>query len=113
MGPNRGRFRVIVDGVPGPAIDLYGSVIASRQVVWSIHFESVGAHRIGMLVLSNRNTASSGSVVELDAFAGISPVSDGSTPAAISRGDIALLTGPMGSRRVSGSRRKFRDRARA
>jgi len=73
-GPNRGKVRVCVD--PGTAaercsiaIDLFSSVMKQRTVVYS-HLVSPGiSHKVEVRVLGQKNASSTGTRVDVDAFA--------------------------------------------
>jgi fimbrial isopeptide formation D2 family protein/uncharacterized repeat protein (TIGR01451 family) len=66
-GPGRGKVRVIVDGVPGPVIDLAASRRTARRIVWSYRSD-LAPHTINVRVLGNGTSAAPGRLVELDAF---------------------------------------------
>ena len=72
VGPDRGRVRVVIDGVLGPVVDLYAPALGYRRVAWA-HALSPGTHTIAFVVMSNANSASSGKLVELDAFLAMQP----------------------------------------
>jgi hypothetical protein len=71
VGPDRGRFRVDVDGAPGRVIDLYAPTLGYRRVVWTQHFESPGPHRLRIVVLGEQGDLSTGATVEIDAIAAL------------------------------------------
>ena len=67
-GPDRGRVRLIVDGVPGPVVDLYSRTRDQRRMVWSIRSTSAVTRTVTVEVLPGHHPASTGRSVELDAF---------------------------------------------
>lgn len=72
-GPDKGKFQVYVDGVAGPVVDLYRSVATYRQVVWQIGYPTAAPHSVEIRVLGQKNAASSGTAVEVDAYLALQP----------------------------------------
>ncbi len=72
-GPDKGKFQVYVDGVPGPVVDLYRTTTAYRQIVWQTGYPSSTPHTVELRVLGQKNSASSATTVELDAFLLLQP----------------------------------------
>ncbi len=70
-GLNRGKAEVWVDGAKAATIDLYSSSAQARTVVFSKAWSSPGSHTLEVRVLGTRNSSSSGTRVDVDAFAAI------------------------------------------
>ena len=66
---NRGFALVMIDGIPVRRIDLYDpSIVWQERTVFG--GLKPGSHRAEIQVLGQRNTASSGSFVDVDALMG-------------------------------------------
>jgi hypothetical protein len=65
---NRGRAEVWVDGVKKKTIDLYSSAAQPRRAVYTQSWSTSGTHTLEVRVLGTKNTASSGTRVDVDAF---------------------------------------------
>lgn len=72
-GPDKGRFQVYVDGVPGSIVDLYSPSAAYRRVVWQASYASPAQHAVALRVLGESDSASSATIVEVDAFLVLQP----------------------------------------
>jgi hypothetical protein len=73
-GPAYGKAQVIVDGNTSGAItvDLYSATPGNRQLVFSVNTLSAGAtHRVQVKALGTKNPSSTGTRVDVDAFASI------------------------------------------
>ncbi|MDP9352305.1 MAG: M4 family metallopeptidase [Chloroflexota bacterium] len=68
-GTNRGMAEVWVDGVKAATVDLYASSLGTRGVVFTQSWATSGSHTMEIRVLGARNTASTGTQVDVDAFA--------------------------------------------
>ncbi len=68
-GTGRGKAQVWIDGARVATVDLYSAKALSRQVVFSRSWPSSGSHTIEVKVTGTRNSLSSGTRVDLDAFA--------------------------------------------
>ena len=66
---NRGKAEVWVDGVKITTVDLYRSALAPRLMVFTKDFGTSGTHTLEVRVLATKNTSSSGTRVDVDAFA--------------------------------------------
>jgi stage II sporulation protein D len=73
LGPNRGRAEVWVDGVRVAKVDLYASSVQRRRVVYAVDFGSAAQHTIELRVAGTKNSKSSGTRVDFDAFLAIAP----------------------------------------
>jgi hypothetical protein len=71
LGPDRGIAEITLDGAVVGTVDLYSPTLQAGQVVWSIASLPSGAHTIKVTVLGTHNPASSGTRVDVDAFAAI------------------------------------------
>lgn len=67
-GPNRGRAEVWVDGTRVATVDLYGSTVGAREVVFRREFGTRGGHSLEIRPLGTKNALSSGTRVDVDAF---------------------------------------------
>ena len=67
-GPTRGRAKVYLDGTYVATIDLYSSTTKDRRVLFLKKWDASGEHTIQVRVIP-KSDASSGSRVDLDAFA--------------------------------------------
>lgn len=67
-GPNRGQVDVSVDGGPLTSVDLYGAVLAPQQILFDSGPLPVATHTISVTVRADRDPASGGSLVGIDAF---------------------------------------------
>jgi lipoprotein-anchoring transpeptidase ErfK/SrfK len=67
-GPGMGTFQVFVDGVAENVVNLYASTDAPRAIVWQRHFTSSAVHTLELRVLGTKDSRSSATTVELDAF---------------------------------------------
>jgi hypothetical protein len=68
-GPDRGRATVSIDGVVMKTVDLYASATQSRRVVFSrSDLDPTVSHTITVQVLGTKNSASSDTRVDIDAF---------------------------------------------
>ena len=72
-GPNMGRATISVDGVVVKTVDLYSSTTLPRSMIFSRVFDqstsgSPESHTIRVQALGTKNSASSGTRVEVDAF---------------------------------------------
>ncbi len=67
-GADRGRAEVWVDGVKVKTIDLYSSEAQARRVVYTQSWSTSGTHVLEVRVLGTKNTASSGTRADVDAF---------------------------------------------
>ena len=68
-GPDRGRATVSVDGVVIKTVDLYASTTQSRKTVFSrSDLDPTVSHTITVQVLGTKNSASSDTRVDIDAF---------------------------------------------
>ena len=68
VGPDRGQVSVSVDGRAAQIVDLYAPAQRQAMVVGAASGLAVGSHTVTVNVLGARNTASSGTRVDLDAF---------------------------------------------
>ena len=69
LGPNMGIATVQVDNGPVQTIDLYSQTTKGAQVVWQTAGLTRGVqHRVAVKVTGTRNTASTGTEVDVDAF---------------------------------------------
>ncbi len=66
-GPDRGIVNVFVDGVWLDQVDLYAPVRADQQVIFS-WLGASGMHTVKLVVTGDKNAASSGTAVGVDAF---------------------------------------------
>ena len=71
LGPDRGIAEITLDGAVVATVDLYSPTLQTGQVVWSTSGLPTGAHTIKVSVLGTHNPASSGTRVDVDAFAAI------------------------------------------
>jgi subtilisin family serine protease len=76
-GPNRGKAQVWLDGVQQDAnasvtgiqpFDLYSSTVQARKVVFSKAVSSTTTHNLQVRVLGQKNTSSTSTRVDIDAF---------------------------------------------
>jgi hypothetical protein len=65
---DRGKAEVWLDGVKVSTIDLYSSSAQVRRIVFARAFSSSGDHTLEVRPLGTRNTASTGTRVDLDAM---------------------------------------------
>ena len=72
-GPHKGKFQVYVDGTAGAVVDLYSATTAYRQVVWQIGYSSAASHTVELRVLGQKNSSSSSTSVDVDAFLVLQP----------------------------------------
>ena len=72
-GPDKGRFQVYVDGVAGSIVDLYSPTAAYRRIVWQASYPSPAQHTVTLQALGERSSASSATIVEVDAFLVLQP----------------------------------------
>jgi hypothetical protein len=72
-GPAMGQFAVYADGVSAGVVNLYRPTHGYRTIVWQRHFTSAASRTIELRVLGTRDTRSSGTSVELDAFLVLQP----------------------------------------
>ncbi len=69
-GPDRGRAEVWMDGAKIKVIDLYASAEQPRRIVFAQdQLDASQTHTLEVRVLGTKNTASSGTYVDVDAFA--------------------------------------------
>lgn len=68
LAPTRGIAEIRLDGVNLATVDLYASRGMNRQIAWAASF-AAGAHVLEIYVTGIRNPASSGTRVDVDAFA--------------------------------------------
>jgi len=57
-----------VDGVPGSIVDLYSPSAVYRRIVWQASYTSPAQHAVTLRVLGERGSASSATIVEIDAW---------------------------------------------
>jgi hypothetical protein len=62
-----------VDGVPGSIVDLYSPSAVYRRIVWQASYTSPAQHAVTLRVLGERGSASSATIVEIDAFLVLQP----------------------------------------
>jgi len=68
-GPDKGRATVSVDGVIVKTVDLYASTVQSRKMIFSrSDLDPAVSHTVTVQVLGTKNSASSDTRVDLDAF---------------------------------------------
>ena len=67
-GPNRGKAEVWEDGVKIKTVDLYSSTKQARKVAFSQHWADPGEHTVEIRALGTKNSSSTGTRVEVDAF---------------------------------------------
>jgi endonuclease/exonuclease/phosphatase family metal-dependent hydrolase len=68
-GPNRGRAEVWLDGAKVATVDLYSASVQERRVVFASNgLDPMKTHVLEVRVLGTKNTSSSGTRVDLDAF---------------------------------------------
>jgi len=67
-GPDRGKAKVSVDGIVVKTVDLYASTTQFRKAVFSTSNLPPGDHTIMVQVLGTKNSASSDTRVDIDAF---------------------------------------------
>jgi hypothetical protein len=68
-GPDRGRATVSVDGVVVKTVDLYASTAQFRRIIFSkSNLDPARSHTIAVQVLGTKNSASSDTRVDIDAF---------------------------------------------
>ena len=76
-GPNRGKAQVWLDGVQQDAkpsvtgiqpFDLYSSSIQARKVIFSKAVSPTTTHNLQVRVLGQKNTSSTSTRVDIDAF---------------------------------------------
>jgi hypothetical protein len=68
-GPDRGRATVSVDGVAIKTVDLYASTAQSRKIILSMPgLDPAVSHTMTVQVLGTKNSASSDTRVDIDAF---------------------------------------------
>jgi peptidase M23-like protein len=72
-GPDKGRFAVYSDGIRAGVVDLYSERTANRQIVWRTGFAKSETRTVRLRVLAERNAASTGRTVEVDAFLVLRP----------------------------------------
>ena len=65
--PNRGRAEVILDGVSQGVIDSYSAELSTRRILFSKTVPA-GSHTLVIRVLGARDSRSSGTYVDMDAF---------------------------------------------
>lgn len=68
---NRGKADVYVDGVKQTTVDLYSGPNLTRQVVFRKTFAASGSHTLEVRPLGTKNTSSSWTRVDIDAFVSI------------------------------------------
>jgi cell wall-associated NlpC family hydrolase len=74
IGPrysNYGRAAVYVDGILRATVSQYAPAASHRQVIWSIDGLSDGRHTLTIKVLGEKDVASKGTIVAVDAFAAV------------------------------------------
>jgi hypothetical protein len=72
-GPDRGKAEVWVDGVKVKSLDLYSSTEQPRKVVSSVHWVESGAHTVEVRALGKKNSSSTATRVDVDAFVVLRP----------------------------------------
>jgi hypothetical protein len=73
-GADRGTADVYLDGVLVATVDLYNAALQGRRIVWEAHDLSDGLHTVEIVVGPDKNPASAGFRVDVDAFAVVNPV---------------------------------------
>lgn len=68
-GPDRGKAGVWIDGVRVGTVDLYSSTEKSRLMVFTNGWDTSGSHTLEVRALGTKNASSSGTRVDVDAFA--------------------------------------------
>ena len=66
VGPNRGIAEVQVDGGSKQTIDLYAPTQEAARIVWARDALPTGTHTVTITVTNKRNTASTGTRVDVD-----------------------------------------------
>jgi hypothetical protein len=66
---DRGQAEVYVDGVLMGTVDLYNAALQGRRIVFAANDLPAGQHTLEVRVLGTHNPASSGTRVDIDAFA--------------------------------------------
>jgi len=72
LGPDRGKVRLVVDGVWVTTVDLYSLARVYRQIVFSMPL-APGPHTLTVKVVGTRNPASTGTRADIDAFLVLRP----------------------------------------
>ena len=72
-GRDKGKARVLVDGKPVAAVDLYARKAKPRTIVYAVSFAKPGRHTIALQALGKKNSRATGKRVELDAFLVLTP----------------------------------------
>lgn len=67
-GPDRGMAEVLIDGRDVATVDLYAPTLQTHQVVWSQNVNPAWNHVLEIKVLGTKNSASSYTRVDVDAF---------------------------------------------
>lgn len=65
---NKGMVNVYIDGVLKATVDEYSPTVAYQHVVYSDHSLSAGNHIIKIVATGTKNSSSSGTGIDLDAF---------------------------------------------
>jgi alpha-L-fucosidase 2 len=65
--PNRGRAEIILDGVSQGTVDLYSGSVSTRRILFSKKL-AAGSHTLVIKVLGTRDSRSTSTYVDADAF---------------------------------------------
>jgi hypothetical protein len=68
VGPDRGIAQITVDGAVVGTVDLYSPTFQPGQVVWSSNALNGVGHTVKVTVTTQRNPASTGNKVDVDAY---------------------------------------------
>jgi hypothetical protein len=68
VGPDRGIAQITVDGTVAGTVDLYSPTFQPGQVVWSSNALNGVGHTVKVTVTTQRNPASTGNKVDVDAY---------------------------------------------
>ncbi len=69
VGPNRGKADIYIDGTRVRTVDLYASSYGTRRIVYTRAWVATGSHTLEVRVLGTKNSSSTGTRVDVDAFA--------------------------------------------